>query len=143
MKFADTLFGHLLYSIPLGSANLNSIARKEHTSLRTRVTKLVSGLMLGVFLMGVAPKEYLHELLFDHVDTVDPVYKKGEMVITPKHIHCAFLGFVFAPFVATARQSLSFREVTVHTTTYIIPADQCWYSPAHHVASLRGPPYAG
>ena len=96
--------------------------------------------MIAVFFVAVAPKEYVHEVLFHHHDTVHPVYKKGEIVITPKHIHCDFLGFAFAPYLATEKQFLSFNEVTVHTTSYVIPSYQFYYSSEHHVASLRGPP---
>src|ERR1700733_5671648 len=96
--------------------------------------------MLGVFFVVVAPKEYVHEVLFHHHDTVHPVYKKGEIVITSKHIHCGFLGFVFAPYVASENQFLSFKEIAVHTTKYLIPAYHFRCSSAHHVASLRGPP---
>jgi len=96
--------------------------------------------MIAVFFVGVAPKEYVHEVLFHHHDTIHPVYKKGEIVITSKHIHCGFLGFVFAPYVASEKQFLSFKEIAVHTAKYLTPVNQFRYSSAHHVASLRGPP---
>jgi hypothetical protein len=108
--------------------------------LRKQVIKIVSWVMLLVFFVAVAPKEYLHEVLFHHHDTVHPLYKKGEIVITPKHIHCEFLGFAFAPYIASPPQTLTFREVTVHITSYVLSAYQFSYSSAHHVASLRGPP---
>ena len=108
--------------------------------MRKQLIKIISGFMLGVFLIGVAPKEYLHELLFHHVDTVDPVYKKGEIVITPKHIHCAFLGFVFGPFVATERQFLSFKEIACFTD-YLQSHYHYYYSSSHTALCLRGPPY--
>jgi len=95
--------------------------------------------MLVVFLLGVAPKEYLHELLYHHTDTVDPVYKKGEIVISHKHIHCSFLGFAFAPFIASEKQFLSFNEAPVYTN-YILPYYQCFSSSLHNVITLRGPP---
>jgi formylmethanofuran dehydrogenase subunit D len=95
--------------------------------------------MLVVFLIGVAPKEYLHELLYHHTDTVDPVYKKGEIVITAKHTHCSFLGFVFAPFVATEREYISFKE-NPGFTVYVQPAYKCHYVSSHQILSLRGPP---
>jgi len=101
--------------------------------------KIVSWVMLVVFLLGVAPKDYLHELVYHHVDTVDPVYKKGEIVITGKHIHCNFLGFVFAPFVATGQQFLSFKEVPFYTK-YLSSHYEYFYSYPHKVISLRGPP---
>lgn len=96
--------------------------------------------MIVVFLVGVAPKEYLHEALFHHHDTVHPVYKKGEIVFTPKHIHCSFLGFAFAPYVASGKQFLSFKQVTVHTAGYLLPDYHFLYPSEHFVASLRGPP---
>ena len=96
--------------------------------------------MIAVFFVGVAPKEYVHEVFFHHHDTVHPLYKKGEIVITPKHIHCEFLAFAFAPFIASAAQTLTFREVAVHVTAYILPSYRFTYSSEHHIASLRGPP---
>ena len=96
--------------------------------------------MLAVFLVGVAPTEYLHDALYHHHDTVHPVYKKGEIVITQKHIHCAFLGFVFAPYVATDKQLLSFRDAQLHGANYVLPTYCFNYSSAHKVVSLRGPP---
>jgi hypothetical protein len=96
-------------------------------------------MMLVVFLVGVAPKEYLHDVLYHHTDTVDPVYKKGEVVISAKHIHCSFLGFAFAPFVGTEQQYLSFEEVPFYTC-YLPQLYQYHYSSSHRVVSLRGPP---
>jgi len=97
--------------------------------------------MLFVFFLGVAPKEYIHDVLFHHHDTVHPLYKKGETVFTKKHIHCSFLGFVFAAYIATEKQTLSFQEIIVHATTYLLPAYHFYYSSEHHITSLRGPPY--
>lgn len=99
--------------------------------------------MLVVFFLGVAPKEYIHDVLFHHHDTVHPLYKKGEIVITSKHIHCSFLGFVFAPFVNTEKQFISFRHFQQHTATYLLPEYYYSYTSAHAVLSLRGPPAIG
>ena len=96
--------------------------------------------MIAVFFVGVAPKEYVHEALFHHHDTIHPIYKKGEIVITPKHIHCNFLGFAFAPYVAADKQFISFEEITVHAANYLLPDYHFSNSSEHHVASLRGPP---
>lgn len=96
--------------------------------------------MLSVFLVGIAPKEYLHDILYHHVDTVDPVYKKGEIVITAKHTHCSFLGFVFAPYTATEKQFISFKEVACYID-YVTDSYHYNYSSAHKVVSLRGPPF--
>jgi len=102
--------------------------------------KIVSWLMLVVFLLGVAPKEYLHDALFDHEDTVHPEYKKGELVITHKHTHCSFLGFVLAPFIAAEKQFLLFEEVIVHSACYLLPGNYFNYTAVHTAISLRGPP---
>jgi len=95
--------------------------------------------MLVVFLVGIAPKEYLHGLLYRHTDTVDPVYKKGEVVISGKHTHCSFLAFAFAPYIASEKQFLSFKEVPVYTK-YILSFYQYSFSSGHTDISLRGPP---
>ena len=95
--------------------------------------------MLVIFLLGVVPKEYLHDALFHHHDTIDPVLKKGEVVMGNKHTHCAFLGFVFGPFVATEQQHLSFEQVEL-SFHYLDPCYQYHYFDSHQVLSLRGPP---
>jgi hypothetical protein len=107
--------------------------------MRKQVVKIVSWLMLVVFLIGTAPKEYLHHLLYTHTDTVDPVYKKGEFVISKAHIHCSFLGFVFAPFVASEKQFITFKTEGC-MTQYQLPSYYYLYSSTHRVVSLRGPP---
>jgi hypothetical protein len=100
--------------------------------LKKQVVKIVSWLMLVVFLAGVAPKEYLHKLLYNHIDTVDPVYKKGEFVISKAHIHCSFLGFVFAPFVATGKQFIVVQRIS-HVTQYLLSVYHYSYSSGHSI----------
>ncbi len=107
--------------------------------MRKQVVKVISWVMLVVFLIGVAPREYVHGLLYDHTDTVHRIYKKGEIVINNKHIHCSFLGFVFAPYIATEKQFLSFREFACYTH-YLQPVYSYRYSSCHKIVSLRGPP---
>lgn len=95
--------------------------------------------MLVVFLAGVMPKEYIHDMIHHHHDDVHPLYKKGELVITVKHNHCSFLSFEFAPFVPAEKPSFSFRQVVEHTS-YIIPARYYHYASPFRTLSLRGPP---
>ena len=97
--------------------------------------------MLVIFLIGVMPKEYLHDAVFHHHDTVDPVLKKGEVVISNKHIHCAFLGFVFGPYIATEQQTILFSDVSF-SYHYQAPNYHYHYFNSHKVVSLRGPPVA-
>ncbi len=95
--------------------------------------------MFLVFLTGVVPKEYIHDLFYDHHDEAHPVYKKGEIVFTSKHNHCSFLGFVFAPYVATEQQHITFTTHLEHKEHYT-----AFYSyhfeQVYTVPSLRGPP---
>ena len=95
--------------------------------------------MLLVFLAGIAPKEYLHDLFCDHHDTVDQLLKKGDFVIGEKHKHCSFLSFAFGPFVATDKHTIAFKELT-HYTNYLLPSYSCYFFNANKVISLRGPP---
>jgi hypothetical protein len=95
--------------------------------------------MLFVFLAGIAPKEYIHDLLFQHTDTVHEVVKKGELVISSKHTHCSFLGFVFGPFIATQQHFLSFHQVAVYTN-YVLPVHGFHFCSGKEAISLRGPP---
>ncbi len=108
--------------------------------MRKQIVKVVSGIMLVVFFLGIAPKEYIHDVLFHHHDTVHPVYKKGEFSFTSKHTHCSFVGFVFAPFVGSEQQFLSFEADIVHNSGYLSPVYHFSYSSIHTTLSLRGPP---
>ena len=96
--------------------------------------------MLVIFLAGIMPKEYIHEALFEHEDTIHPNYKKGEIVITNKHTHCSFLGFVFAPFVATEKQFFKYADHIRHATVYILPDYNFKACTATVAGLLRGPP---
>lgn len=86
------------------------------------------------------PKEYLHDMLFDHHDDVHPVYEKNEVVFTSEHNHCSFVGFAFAPFIPTEKIFLKLTpEVRVYTK-YLLPGYYYNYFVAYKTASLRGPP---
>lgn len=108
-------------------------------TVKNRVVKILGVFLFMVFLAGIVPKEYIHEAFFDHEDTMHPVYKKGEVVITKKHNHCSFLSFEFAPFVATEQQFISFRKAIVYTG-YVLPLYVHCYSATFSVTALRGPP---
>ncbi len=95
--------------------------------------------MFIVFLAGVMPREYVHDIVYDHHDDIHPVYKKGEVVVTNKHHHCSFLSFEFAPFLAGEQQFLSFNDNICHTT-YVIPVWYFHYITPFGVRSSRGPP---
>lgn len=95
--------------------------------------------MVVVFLAGVLPKQYLHDLLFHHRDTVHPLVKDGELIISGKHIHCSFLGFVFGPFVSSQRITLSFHGPLVHTSHFSVCYSYRYYCMLY-VPELRGPP---
>ncbi len=86
------------------------------------------------------PKEYLHELVFDHHDDVHPLYKAGEVVITPEHHHCSFVGFVFAPFLTSEKIFLTFSKEYPVYTKYLQPEYEEAYTAVSFVVSLRGPP---
>jgi hypothetical protein len=102
--------------------------------------KLMSGFMLLVFLAGVMPKEYLHDLFFNHHDDVHPVYKVGEIVVTPKHKHCSFVGFVLAPFVKSEQQFLILSPVYPVYARYQLSRYRREYATPILSQSLRGPP---
>ncbi len=95
-----------------------------------------------VFLAGIAPKEYLHTLFFDHHDTDEPVLDRDDIVIGKKHAHCSFLSFEFAPFIAGERQTFTFEEKLEHEASYLFPFYHCYYAHSSHTISLRGPPTA-
>jgi hypothetical protein len=95
--------------------------------------------MFIVFLAGVMPKEYLHDIIHNHHDAVHPIYKKGEVAITIKHNHCSFLNFEFAPFLKTEQQFLGFTQTISHTT-YVIPSWYFHYATPFSITASRGPP---
>ena len=109
--------------------------------MKQHILKVVSSIMFVVFLTGIVPKEYLHDALLHHHDDVHPIYKKGELVFTPKHHHCAFLVFGFGPFTAAERLGVVFHKFLVH---------KCNFQPFYYtllasplkVVLLRGPPMA-
>ncbi len=108
-------------------------------SLRKQIVKVVSACMLVVFLIGVMPKEYLHNLLYRHTDTEHPIYKRGDFVIGPKHTHCQFLALALAPYVSTPFFLFSFREVC-RTTIHYLHSYHFEFLSFHSFISLRGPP---
>ncbi len=97
--------------------------------------------MFVVFLVGIMPKEYIHDALFHHEDDMHPIYKKGEVVITKKHNHCSFLSFEFAPFLVAEHQFIKFKE-TVCYTGYVLPVYTFHCTTSVNTLSLRGPPAA-
>lgn len=107
--------------------------------MRSPFLRIVSSFLFAVFLMGAMPKEMLHEVFYDHEDTIHPIYKKGEMVITKKHNHCSFLSFEFAPFLATEFRVFTFRKVTNHTTHFACYYEYLFTAP-FSFTKLRGPP---
>jgi hypothetical protein len=96
--------------------------------------------MMLVFLVCVAPKEYLHDALYHHHDAVHRNYKKGEIVFTPRHHHCGFLGFAFAPFLATPKSYFVGYEVLVHLEKRLPEHFGYHYVSEHYTYTLRGPP---
>jgi hypothetical protein len=107
--------------------------------VKKHLFRLTGLLLFVVFLSGIMPKEYLHDMLFDHTDEVHPIYKKGEVVITNKHNHCSFLSFEFAPFVRTESQVFRVLEQAVYTI-FGLPVYTDTYTASFPVFLLRGPP---
>ena len=97
--------------------------------------------MLVVFFTGIAPKEYLHELILHHHDAIHPDYKKGQFEFSRKHSHCGFLGFAFGPFVAQEKQYIAFTE-SIAFSAFLISEYHFFYHSAPKTPSLRGPPDA-
>jgi len=95
--------------------------------------------MFAVFFIGTMPKEYLHDVLFHHHDTVEPLLKKGETIIGAKHIHCSFLGFAFAHFTITDKVELKFHDIAVHTA-YVSSFYASFFPEAYRSFTSRGPP---
>src|ERR1043165_2782180 len=102
--------------------------------------KILTSFILLVFVVGTMPKEYLHDLISDHVDTVHRDYKKGELEFSGNHKHCSFVGFAFAPYISAEKHFFSFEEVSVHINKYILPLYCFRYTTFSSVIALRGPP---
>jgi hypothetical protein len=107
--------------------------------IKLQIMRLGSMLMLLVFLAAIMPKELMHDALLHHHDDVHPIYKKGELVYSPKHHHCSFLVFEFTPFVA--QQFIVFQA---HKPIVYIAAPAIVYQDFELnrsiATSLRGPP---
>ena len=107
--------------------------------LQDHIKKIGSGILLVVFLFGVVPPEYLHDIFANHHDGVDPILKKGQVVFMPKHTHCSFLGFEYAPFTVP-EQPFQFFETITHHTRWVNRNYYYTFSSRHQSLSLRGPP---
>jgi hypothetical protein len=106
---------------------------------RQGVKKVISGFLLALFLFGLLPKEYLHRILYRHRDTVDVPLKKGEVAVGCRHVHCTFLSFAFAPYLATEKTFLSFSDAAVYTRHVPRLYSFC-FTACYTVSRLRGPP---
>lgn len=104
-----------------------------------QLMRLVSILMLLAFLAAIMPKELMHDALLHHHDDVHPIYKKGEVVYSPKHHHCSFLVFEFTPFVA---QQVILFNAKLPTYYFVRPtiAYQNFECNLSIATLLRGPP---
>ena len=96
--------------------------------------------MIVVFLYGIAPREYVHDLFAHHHDTQELVLKKGQHAITLKHTHCSFLGIDFGPFVSSEKQYLVFEHITYPTAKISFPIPHFNFFTTYKKRSLRGPP---
>ena len=92
-----------------------------------------------VFLIGILPKEYLHDVIFTHKDDVHPIYKKGELVFYKRHNHCTFVDYFLAHYIYSNRLFYIFKKYTQnidYKTTYIVYP----YYKTPKIVTLRGPP---
>ncbi|NDC40120.1 MAG: hypothetical protein EBZ77_00960 [Chitinophagia bacterium] len=105
----------------------------------SHIKKAGSAILLIVFLFGVVPPEYLHDIFANHHDGVDPILKKGQTVFLPKHTHCSYLGFEYAPFTVPEQPFLIF-EHTEHHTLWVACSYAFICSLRPSTLSLRGPP---
>ena len=108
---------------------------------KRHIKKIGSSLLLVIFLFGVVPPEYLHDIFAGHNDGIDPILKKGEVVFMPKHTHCSFLGFEFTPFALPTPQFVVFAQ-TVFYCKWIAVSYNYQHSSLHFTTASRGPPMA-
>jgi len=92
-----------------------------------------------VFMAGITPQEYLHDLLYDHQDSFDASLKKGELVITNKHHHCSFLNFEYTPYLPAAQPVFIFATV-VYGLPHHDAARAFLHAADEATIYLRGPP---
>lgn len=97
------------------------------------------GFMLIVFLVASVPPAHIHDLFVHHKDGIDPLLKKGEVVMFEKHHHCSFLSFEFTPFVSAPPGLLVFEHISYQHSWEVPVYAYCYFS-GHAVVSLRGPP---
>jgi len=109
---------------------------------KKQVLKVVGILMLAVFLYGITPRDYLHDLFAGHTDTVDCHSAKQGVTIESKHTHCYFLLVDFGAYLATAHFYIPFRHLK-HEACYFLPYYKHFHSLSVRTVSLRGPPSRG
>lgn len=95
--------------------------------------------MIVIFLYGIAPREYLHDLFAHHHDTQELLLKKGQTALTNKHTHCSFLGIDFGPFVAAEKQYFVF-EYIAYPSTQTSAVYHTHFFTTYKKRCLRGPP---
>lgn len=102
----------------------------------TVIQKILSQILLAVFLFALMPHEFIHDEIARHKDTVDLHHSHD--AVSPHHIHCKFLQVVLAPYLAGQVEAVNpvqhaycvFRE----TPVTFFGIKRLYYN------TLRGPP---
>ncbi len=77
---------------------------------RKYLHKILAVILLGVFAINTAPREFIHEFAGHH-DTDDAVYYHDGPIVSTQHRHCDFLQIAIEPY-------------DIFVTAYIAPVQQ-------------------
>lgn len=76
---------------------------KGTTHTISELKRMLSLIMLSIFLYSSTPRSLLHEAFANHKDTIDkPLHNQHE--IGPRHVHCLFMHMHLAPYTPPTLQ---------------------------------------
>lgn len=113
---------------------------KAKAPLVKRIIHIVVSVWLSFLLLfGSTTMSFLHSFT-GHEDTVDSRGKHDGLAIEKKHHHCAFLGFVLAPFANDSQLPVIQFQTLIHFSAYHAIYNAVKLQAHHEQLSLRGPP---
>jgi hypothetical protein len=107
----------------------------------TRISKISAFFFLALFIIGTAPKTYVHELLANHIDRRGCSLNHKTAVLHQHEINCGFDELVVpVPFIPTAEQSFSVLTFSFENKTF--DSYQTSFQKFLQHKDNRGPPRA-
>lgn len=115
----------------------NLLLRKNQT-----IRAILGSFLLLIFLTGITPKRYWHDLLADHTDVLASVNQSDQLQINQAGFNCDCNTLVAtSPFTETVETRLE-NPLPVHQQYHLVSVSQLYHSDLTYY-SLRGPPAIG